>query len=103
MLEYQGAYVIAVGLMQEAIEILNHIQVDVLLCNLRLLDGDGFQVVQTLPTFISTRSTVAIALTSNSSETLRREAISRGFQACLPKPVDAETLVNTIGQYLELE
>jgi CheY-like chemotaxis protein len=42
----------------------------------------------------------AIALTAYAGETNQQQALAAGFQRHLPKPVDPETLVQTIEQLL---
>jgi CheY-like chemotaxis protein len=42
----------------------------------------------------------AIALTAYAGETNKQQALAAGFQRHLPKPVDPETLVETIEQLL---
>ena len=105
MLEHQGAYVVAVGSQQEAVTVLENFQINVLLCCLRLPDGDGFQVLQALQRLALPQepAAVTIALITDSSETARNQAIAQGFQVCLTKPFDAETLMNAISLHLQLE
>jgi CheY-like chemotaxis protein len=100
MLEHQGAYVIAVGSGQAAFSVLASFQVDVLICDLQLPDGNGFAVLQSLRSITPAEfAPVAIALTVDSADSVRQQAITAGFQACLTKPFDAETLINTIVRY----
>jgi CheY-like chemotaxis protein len=105
MLEHQGAHVVAVGSVQEALTILENFPVDVLLCCLRWPDGDGGQVLQALrsSTLANGLAAVAIALTTDSSDRIRDQAIAQGFQVCLTKPVEAETLMNAISLHLRRE
>ncbi len=100
MLEHQGAHVVAVGSVQAAQEILANRQVDVLVCSLRLPDGDGGQVLSSLQRRTETPelATVTIALTTDPSENLRNQAIAQGFQACLVKPFEAAALLSEIVQ-----
>lgn len=102
MLEHQGASAVAVGSVQAAQEILENLQVDVLVCNLHLSDGDGFQVLQAWQNARPELTAVAIALTADSAEIVSQQAIAQGFQACLTKPFEAATLMRAIAQHRRL-
>ncbi len=103
LLEYQGAFVVAVGSIQEGIQAIGSgFQPDLLVSNIRLPDGNGARVVEAVrrQDVELDRRTVAIALTGEAIDMIRHDPESAGFQIYLPKPYDAAILLETIARLM---
>ncbi len=99
LLEYQGAIVVSVGSIREGIRAIESgFQPDLLVSNIRLPDGNGARVLETVrqQDIELGRRTVAIALTGEAIDMIRSDPDSAGFQVYLSKPYDSSVLLNTI-------
>ena len=72
--------------------------VDVLVSDIAMPDLDGFALIEQIrgrgrvdPSFR------AIALTAHLDPRVRARALGAGFDACVTKPVDAESLIELLG------
>jgi CheY-like chemotaxis protein len=103
-LEGEGAEVKAVGSVAEALATIEDWQPDVLVSDIRMPDEDGYHLMRQLREQSMSRSTgssvvpIGIALTAFARDEDREEALSAGYQAHLPKPVDLLELYRTIAQ-----
>jgi signal transduction histidine kinase len=97
VLRQAGASVIEAGSLAEARVELERSTPDLVVGDLILPDGDGFDLLTTPGG--STRIP-AIALTGLGEETQRRRALSAGFQAYLVKPIDPVHLVQVATRVL---
>lgn len=103
LLELQGAIVIGVGSIRDAIRTIDSgFQPDVLLSNIRLPDGNGAQALEAVrrQDQVLKRRTVAIALSGEVSNLMCTDPESAGFETYLSKPYDSKVLLNTIAQLL---
>jgi two-component system, OmpR family, response regulator len=101
-LEGEGAEVKAVGSVAEALTTIEDWRPDVLVSDIRMPDEDGYHLMrQVRKQSVSNpadRLPIGIALTAFARDEDREEALSAGYQAHLPKPVDLAELYRTIAQ-----
>jgi CheY-like chemotaxis protein len=97
-LEYYGAHVLPVASAPEALRMLDQQRADVLLSDLRMPDGDGFELIQRLRSRRDPEvaSIPAAAITASQLTEDRHHAIAAGYQLQLQKPVDPDELVSAI-------
>lgn len=98
VLRHRGANVIAAANAREAFEALCRERPDVLVSDIAMPGEDGFGLiarVRALPE-LEGGATPSIAVTAFATSTDRRRALSAGFDAWLPKPVDHDALVTLI-------
>ncbi|MBD2730843.1 response regulator [Nostoc sp. FACHB-892] len=103
ILQEYGAEVISVGSPFEVILTLMDFQPDVLVLDIGMPDMDGYMLleeIRSLPPEQGGRIP-AIALTAYAGKVDKQQAISAGFQAHLPKPVDADQLVEVIAELVK--
>lgn len=104
LLELEGAIVTIASTQTEAENLLGQNQFDVILCNLRLPDGDGYTLVRWLRQQEAERrisSTPAIAITASVGDSHRVEALASGFQDYVTKPYEFDLLVQAITNALK--
>lgn len=95
-----GAEVIAVGSGFEAMAHLMSVQPDVLVCDIGMPHMDGYMLLQKIRSLPAEQGgqIPAIALTAYTGKLDKEQARSAGFQAHLPKPVEATQLVEVISK-----
>ncbi|HKP04231.1 MAG TPA: response regulator [Chthoniobacterales bacterium] len=99
LLERSGHEMITADGVTEALQLLGHTPVDVLLSDLGLADGDGLDLVAKAKTLQP--QIQAIALTARGSEKDYEIGKNAGFDHYLTKPFDLHelrTLLNILGQ-----
>jgi signal transduction histidine kinase/CheY-like chemotaxis protein len=96
-LEHSRASVLTAGSVAEAMEVLRHERVDVLLADVAMPGEDGYSLVRKLRATADRAATIpAVALTAHAREEDRQVALRAGFQMHLTKPIDARSLVAAI-------
>jgi PAS domain S-box-containing protein len=95
ILEDAGAEVRSTTSNFAALECLNEFKPHLLISDIAMPDGNGYELVQQLQTHLS-QPIPAIALTSYSSATHEERSLQAGFQQHLTKPVEPELLVDTV-------
>jgi PAS domain S-box-containing protein len=102
ILEEAGATAIAVSSATEALQQLTKLKPDVLIADIGMPQIDGYKLIHQIRQLSTEEGgqIPAIALTAYAGETNQQQALAAGFQRHLPKPVDPETLVQTIEQLL---
>jgi signal transduction histidine kinase len=98
ILQRAGAQVAAAASVREAMLFLQENQPDVIVSDIGMPDEDGYALMQRLKEW-ELKSKVripAVALTAYASEQDRMRALSAGFRAHLPKPVEPSLLIATI-------
>ncbi|AFZ06993.1 multi-sensor hybrid histidine kinase [Oscillatoria nigro-viridis PCC 7112] len=98
ILEQAGATVFSVSSATDALQQLTKIKPDVLIADIGMPQMDGYMLIRQVRQ-LSTQEggeIPAIALTAYAGETNQQQALAAGFQRHLPKPVEPETLVETI-------
>jgi len=100
ILEQAGATVISVSSATDALQQLTKFKPDVLIADIGMPQIDGYKLVHQVRQLPTEEGGLipAIALTAYAGETNQQQALAAGFQRHLPKPVDPETLVETIEQ-----
>lgn len=97
VLEDMGADVTRVFSVAEALAELEQHQPNLLICNIRLPDADGFYLLRRLRSLgMSQEELPAIAVSSYCREVSRQTALDAGFQWYLPKPIDPNELATEI-------
>ena len=99
LLESHGAVVTSVGSADEAIAAFRESPPDIMVSDIGLPDVDGYAMMQQIRhSGLPHGSTVpAIALTAYARVEDRTRALRSGFQAHIPKPVEASELIASIG------
>lgn len=98
VMEGSGAKVIAAGSVQEALQVLDQMQPDVLVSDISMPQQDGYMLIRQ----VRERETrqggclPALALTAYVREEDCQQAIDSGFQRHMSKPVDTTELVMTV-------
>src|SRR5919202_381400 len=102
ILEQAGATVISVSSATDALQQLTKFKPDVLIADIGMPQIDGYKLIHQIRQLSTEEGgqIPAIALTAYAGETNQQQALAAGFQRHLPKPVDPETLVQTIEQLL---
>lgn len=93
-----GATVETAASVEEALEVYDRLQPDVLVSDIGMPQADGYSLLQRLHLAQDGLAISAIALTAYSREEDRQKAISAGFQQYLTKPVEIADLVQAIAQ-----
>jgi CheY-like chemotaxis protein len=103
ILEQAGATVICVSSATDALQQLNESKADVLIADIGMPHIDGYTLIRQIRQLSPEQGgqIPAIALTAYAGETNQQQALAAGFQRHLPKPVESETLVQTIEQLLQ--
>ncbi|TVQ11232.1 MAG: response regulator [Leptolyngbya sp. DLM2.Bin27] len=100
LLESQGAVVTTAASGQAGLRRLEASQPNLLLCDISMPDMDGYQLMQTIRADLPAPQgqTPAIAITAHARLSDQNQAVAAGFQAHLPKPIEAEMLIRMILQ-----
>ena len=102
ILEEAGAEVATAGSADEALAAFERLRPDVLVSDIGMPGGDGYSLIQRVRLLEGDqgRSVPAVALTAFARAEDRSEAIGRGFQAHLPKPVEPDELTAVISRLI---
>ncbi len=100
LLESQGAIVTTAATAGEGFQRLSSTQPALLLCDISMPDMDGYTLMQKIRTQLPAPQAQipAIAITAHARVSDQTQALAAGFQHHLPKPVEAEVLIQTILQ-----
>ncbi|MBW4454075.1 MAG: response regulator [Nostoc indistinguendum CM1-VF10] len=103
ILQEHGAEVISVGSPFEVISTLMDFQPDVLVLDIGMPEMDGYMLLEQIRSLPPEQGgqIPAIALTAYAGKVDKQQAISAGFQAHLPKPVDIAQLVKVIAELVK--
>ncbi|MCX7593471.1 MAG: response regulator [Fischerella sp.] len=98
VLEADGASVTTVASAAKALEVIPHLQPDVLVCDIAMPIEDGYSLIRKVRALTpeSGGDVPAIALTAYTDSEDRARALEAGFQRHVGKPVDPEVLVATV-------
>jgi CheY-like chemotaxis protein len=91
-----GADVRSAGTAADALATLAWWWPDVLLSDIGLPGGDGYQLLEAVRSTPRGRGLPAAAVTGQTGADDRRRALRAGFRAHLPKPVDPDRLVSVV-------
>ncbi|WP_346290690.1 response regulator [Sphaerothrix gracilis] len=93
--QYGCTEIIVVTTAQEALEILEQIQPDILISELRLIDTNGCTLIRQIKRKLKL-SIPAIALTASAWPRDRNQAIAAGFCCHIAKPFNFDELISNI-------
>ena len=98
LLTQYGAKVMTVASATEALRVIESSQPDILVSDIGMPETNGYSLIEQIRSLPPARGgqIPAIALTAYAGETDRERALSCGFQEHLPKPVDANRLIQTM-------
>lgn len=98
LLTQYGAKVMTVASATEALKVLESFPADILVSDIGMPETNGYSLIEQIRSLPSEQGgqIPAIALTAYAGETDRERALSCGFQEHLPKPVDANQLIQTM-------
>jgi CheY-like chemotaxis protein len=96
MLEARGAIVVTAASVAEALEKLQAAHFDVLISDLGMPVEDGFDLIRKVRKSNVFARIPAIAVTAYARDEDSRRALTAGFTAHLPKPVNGTDLTQTI-------
>jgi CheY-like chemotaxis protein len=98
LLQRFGAEVAAAGSARQAIETFTHGAFDVVISDIAMPGGDGYELVRAIRGLGPDRGgrIPAVAVTAGARPEDRRRALAEGFQVHLQKPVDAVELVRQV-------
>jgi signal transduction histidine kinase/CheY-like chemotaxis protein len=97
-LEQSGATVTSVGSAGDALSVLSHADVDVMLADIAMPGQDGYDLIKATRSLPSSRAAriPAAAVTACARDDERQRALAAGFQRHIAKPVQPDTLVRTV-------
>jgi signal transduction histidine kinase len=100
ILEQCGAAITSVTSVREALDVLAHSKIDVLLSDIELSDADGYELIRQVRLMDTEdgRNIPAVALTACATAEDRRRALSAGFQCHLRKPVEPTELTAVLSR-----
>ncbi|MFB2876877.1 MULTISPECIES: response regulator [Floridanema] len=101
--EEVGAEIITVTFASEALDIIESYEVDIVISNITLPDGDGCLLVREIKARLAQRgkNISAIAVTGATGDDARIRSLAAGFQKHLSKPVDIDDLVKVVANLTE--
>jgi PAS domain S-box-containing protein len=103
VLELEGASVVTADSGRDAVELALECNPDVLICDLQMLDIEGYEVARRLGAMPETSGVRRIALSGHGADMDLERAREAGFDEHLLKPVEAVTLVSAIRRVLGRE
>lgn len=80
----------------EALKIVAAWPPEIVISDIAMPDGDGYELIRRLRQQAGTRKIPAIALTANATTEARIRALAAGFQLHLPKPVEPDELIVSV-------
>jgi CheY-like chemotaxis protein len=96
-----GADVLLAGGTEEALAIAASATPHLLVADLAMPRGDGFELIRKLrSTGFAERKLPAIALSAMAGPDDRARALESGYQMHVPKPIDVETLLSTASELI---
>ena len=100
LLELYGASVIAADSARKALQVLEHCIPDVLLSDIAMPGEDGYALIRKVRDLPRERggSVPAAAVTARVGAEDRHRVLAAGFQAHVPKPIDATELAVVVAQ-----
>jgi len=99
VLRGSGATVVTASSMHEALSHLNGWSPDVVISDIAMPDGDGYDLIRAIRAREGNgRSTPAIAVTAYGRDEDRRRALTAGFQKHLTKPIEPSLLLHMVSE-----
>lgn len=100
-LESEGATVVAVASVREAVQVLKSQPIGIVLSDLTLPDEDGYALIRYLHTLElpHAQTLPAIAVTACAGEGVRQQVLASGFQSYVVKPIDLDQLFVEVSRW----
>jgi PAS domain S-box-containing protein len=97
-LEQHGASVAIAASVQEALQLMQTVEPDMLLSDIGMPNQDGYMLIQEIRSLPPEKGgqVPAVALTAYARESDRLQAMAAGFQLHLPKPIELTQLIATV-------
>lgn len=86
ILERLGHTVVTVDSANQALQMLNQFQADVIISDISMAEMDGYELVRQLRSRPDTRACYVIAMTGNGASSSEDASLSAGFDAHVTKP-----------------
>jgi PAS domain S-box-containing protein len=98
ILEQAGASVRTATSATEALSILRHVKLDILLSDIGMPEMDGYSLIQQVRMLPTDQggTVLAIALTAYAGDLAQQQAVQAGFQHHIAKPVEPDVLVQEV-------
>lgn len=100
LLKASGYLTLAAGNGEEGVRIARQEHPDLIICDLQMPIMNGYEVVQELKADPLLRPIPIIAVTALSMPGDRHNVLSAGFNGYLSKPIDPETFVRAVEEFL---
>lgn len=100
-LKSSGFAVVCAGDAVDGIHKVQDQRIDLILLDIGLPGGDGFEVVELVDALRAATGTPVVVMSGRDPESLADRAHACGVFACLQKPIDPQLLVGTIERALE--
>lgn len=100
VLERAQMDVVSAASVQEARGVMQSAPPDLILMDVMLPDGDGFELTRELKTSPSTAGTPIVALTARAFKADEEAAAAAGCDGFISKPVDTRTLAEQVRRFL---
>jgi CheY-like chemotaxis protein len=98
ILEFAGATVFSASSAHAALAALTQFHPDILISDIGMPEVDGYELIKKVRSLPLPQGGIipAIALTAYAGEFDREQVLAAGFQQHLSKPIDPETLIETV-------
>lgn len=99
-LELEGFHVFEAGLLREALDVARREQPDLILLDLSLPDGSGWDFLQAAQSQPDTRDLRVVILTASADHGMADRGLAAGAIAFITKPISAADLVAHVRNFL---
>lgn len=99
-LSYYALDVHAAASAEQCAELVTQVQPDLVITDLAMPEADGWAVLNMLRGNPATAHTPVVAITAYHSPRLQQEALARGFDGYVAKPIDIDTIMNELRRVL---
>ena len=103
LLKTSGHQVVSAMTATEGIRVASTARPDVIVLDIHLPDGNGFDVLETLRADADVPRVAIVAVTANAMVGDRDRILSAGFDGYLAKPIEPATFVRSIDAFLPAE
>ncbi|MGQ9907520.1 MAG: response regulator [Candidatus Flexifilum sp.] len=99
-LSYYSLEVHAASSAEQCADLVNQVQPDLVITDLAMPEADGWAVLDMLRSNPQTAHTPVVAITAYHSPRLQQEALARGFNGYVAKPIEMDTIMNELRRVL---
>ena len=100
LLEKCGYQVLLADTGEEAIELAQNEQFDLILCDIRMSGADGYEVARRLKSEPNCRRTTLVAVTALTRPSDRDQVLEAGFDGYVPKAIAPQLFIQQIQSFL---